>query len=155
LEPEVVVTVEGVVDNTPVVRIEIKEASLELLAKAITTSFEEYLRARGCRRATYVNEEPRYIEVVETLNQLHTIPYTEAKFYQPLERVDNIMWIPKHVAEMYNAVVEYVTEDRITLLLARITIVVDYKAGMCWQHIDIRPNAIELIAKEILRLLEQ
>ncbi len=155
MEPEVALTVEKMIDNTLVVRIELKEVSLELLRRALWASFEEFIKVKGCRRATYVNEEPRYIEVVETYDRLHVIPLIEAEFRHPLDHVDNIMWIPKHWAEMYNAALEYATEDGVTLILARTTIVVDHKANMCWQYIDIRPNTVELIAKEILPLLEQ
>jgi len=151
-EPSLAVTLEKVVDNTVVFRIELEEPTLELLMQALHRSFEEYLRARGCRRATYVNEEPRYIEVVEP-QELIVIPDMELAV--ALKPVDHVMWIPKHRAEMYIATIEYVTEDGTTALMARTTIAVDRRTGVCWQHIDVSQTAVELATKEILALLEQ
>ena len=130
------------------------ELTPELLKQAIRESFEKLLTARGCRRAVYINEEPRYIEVVET-QELIVIPDIEVELAVALKPVDHVMWIPKYRAEMYIATIEYVTEDGSTALMARTMIVVDRRTGVCWQHMEVSQTAVELAAKEILALLEQ
>jgi hypothetical protein len=130
------------------------ELTPELVKQAIRASFEKLIAARGCRRAVYINEEPRYIEVVET-QELVVIPDVEAELAIQIGPVDHIMWIPKHRAEMYVIVIDYVTEDGSTVMMVRSTIVIDRRVGTCWQYIEVGQMAVELAAKEILRLLEQ